>query len=48
MPSIKIGLFSDLHVTRDRALVRGASWRSFDDAQKGLAAFRSADRKSVV
>ena len=42
MPSIKIGLFSDLHVTRDRALVRGASWRSFDDAQKGLAAFRSA------
>lgn len=42
MSPIKIGLFSDLHVTRDRALARGASWRSFSDAQKGLTAFRNA------
>lgn len=48
MSSIKIGLFSDLHVTRDRALARGASWRSFDDAQKGLAAFRAAGAAFAV
>lgn len=42
MSSIKIGLFSDLHVTHDRALARGASWRSFADAKKGLAAFGAA------
>lgn len=48
MSSFKIGLFSDLHVTHDRTQARGASWRSFDDAQKGLAAFRSEDVAFVV